>query len=493
MKDRTIGEQIRITDIIFWIIRGIWVILLMSVLFAAAGYVYASQTYIPTYTATASMVVNAKKTESDVTYQDDASEIYLAQKLVSTYTAVIKSNRVMHYVQEDLSLNIPVEALQSYVSLLPLKDTQVLYLTVTCQDPQMAMNIANSVMKVAPQAMMETVERGSVNVLDAATLPQNVNPKNTTKYAVIGGAAGFLLGILIVLLAGFLSSKIKNGQDVEASLELSTLGELPHVRNVGNTSKLLISNPALQANYTESLLTLGAVAQYITASQDIHRLIITSSIENEGKTTICANLALALAKSGKKVLIIDCDFHNPSIHKLFSLPNTGYCILDVLAGKTPIAQAITKLPSGVDVLPCFRYTNTRAEKAFTVAGIQTVMNALDTTYDCILFDTPPATIVSDTIRLTKIADAAILVVRQNYSTVKALTAAVESLQKVGTKILGCVLNDIRYSNIGTQNYGKYRSYYSKKYYGNKKHKYYGNNLTGNVNLNTDEADKNGQS
>ncbi len=101
----------------------------------------------------------------------------------------------MDYVRRDLKIDLPLPEIRSYIKLESVKDTQVLNLSVTCSTPTLAMQIANSIMRVAPQAMMETVEIGSINVLDDATLPTMADPGDTVKMSLTATLAGLVRGM----------------------------------------------------------------------------------------------------------------------------------------------------------------------------------------------------------------------------------------------------------------------------------------------------------
>jgi polysaccharide biosynthesis transport protein len=462
-----------ITDILYYIYKKLWLIIILAIAFGVAGYYYSTITYRPYYIATASMVVNIKnepKSNSNNSLingsndinQVSSNEIYLAQKLVNTYTIILKSNSVMQSVVDDLHLNIPPQALSSFVNLNAAKDTQIIYVTVSCDDPKLAMDIANSLMKVAPDAMMKSVETGTVNVLDKAEMPGMPVPLNYTTNTAIGALVGVVIGVLIALLIGIFFSKIRNSRDIIEKLELTTLGEIPHVKSKEiKDYNILITNDA-QASYSQAFMMLGNIVHFMLKRENLKTVIVTSAMEGEGKTTIASNMALSLTNMGKKVLLIDCDFRRPSIRKMFYISaKSSLGIVSLLNSNADINDCIIQHSSGVHVLPGFMPANDPLNKKMN-ERLNTILSVAKTCYDYIIIDTSPAYIVSDAAILSGYADGIVLVTRQEHASLNVISDTVLALKKCGANILGCVLNDIKTTGSDKYKYYHYSKYYNKQ-------------------------------
>lgn len=462
-------HELKLSDIFFLILRRKWIIIVLLITFAIGGYLYTEITYYPIYSATASMIVNTKMNNN--TYNSSSSDIpvsndiYLAQKLVSTYSVIFRSNKVMEYVVEKLDLNITVDVLKYWVSLNSVKDTQVLYLSVTCPYPQLTVDIANTIMEVAPQAMMETVEIGSINVLDKAVLPMYPNPKNTVTNTAIAALIGMILGIGIALLLGLLFNKVKNAKDIEESFGLSTLGEIAHLNHSSTKNGLLSTSIKIPPSFVESFMMLGTIVRHVTSTDKMKKLMITSSLENEGKTLVSVNFALTLVNSGKSVLLIDCDLRKPNIHKTLNISGKdANCLYEVLKPEINIEElnkCIIKMKSGLAVIP-FINPPDKQNDIFKLSAFNDVINILSEQYNYIIFDTAPAYSVTDTMNLVSFVDGVILVIKQEQASVNIITDTINNITKVGANIIGCVLNDIRYHNLGSGYENKYKYYYTDK-------------------------------
>lgn len=456
-----------IIDIVCFIFKMKWIILVIAIIFGIAGYCYSIISYQPYYTATASMVVNVNSKQyinsNGEINQPSADQIFLAQKLIDTYTIILKSKKVMQSVINDLMLDLSPSVVGSYISLVSAKDTQILYVSVSCNDPMLAMSIANSLMKVAPDAMMQTVETGSVNVLDQAGLPSAPSPVSYKKFTLLGIGLGIGLGVAIALIIGILFYKVRTAKDIEERLELTALGELPHIRRKDRNDYQLLINDDKYASFTQAFMMLSNIVHFISDKQNLKTIIVTSAIGGEGKTTIAVNMSLALEKMGKSVLLIDCDFRKSSIRKIFAISTrSSPGIITLLKTNVDIDDCIVKHISGIHIIPCVESVDDAIESSLSLR-FRYFLEEMKTRYDYIIIDTSPAYLVSDTASISGYADGTMLVVKQDYSSIKVISDTLLGLKKSGANVLGCVLNDI---NILSKS--SYRSKYYKSYYPSKR-------------------------
>lgn len=461
--------EFSLSDIMFYVLKFKWIIVLFAIVFSMGGYFYTIETYQPLYRATASMVVNAKQTVSITEGQkivQSASDIYLAQELVNTYSIVLKSNRVMEYVVKDLGLKIPSEVLRTWIQLTPAKDTQVLFVSVIAYDPKLAVSIANSLMKVAPKAMMETVEIGSVNVLDEASLPDRIIPLNATQNTFIAAIIGFSLGTCVSIFSGLFFPRIKNIDDIEEKLVLQTIAEIPHVRQKIRSESLLLSTKGIGNSFFEAYSRIRTLFMFSESFREVKTIVVTSAVESEGKTSVTANIALSLASSGKKVLVIEGDLRKPKLYRKFRLNDFSVDmdknLPNLLNGSIEFDEGIMKIGANLSVIKGSHEGKLPVISDMLASEkMKDLLLEMRKHYDYILIDTPPYLMFSDASILSNFADGVILVVRQDTASIKAVSDVTYDLKKTGANILGCVLNDIRRTDIGTRYKRKY--YYNNKY------------------------------
>ncbi len=188
---------------------------------------------------------------------------------------------------------------------------------------------------------------------------------------------------------------------------------------------------------------------------------IESSMSAEGKSTVAINLAVALAKSGKKVALLDLDFRRPKIHRAFNVMNLNG-IAEYMLGECEKSDIIKPTEYGVDVINRGKAAQ-NASIIFTSDKFKKLIEELREEYDIVLFDCPPILLVSDYIHISKLSDAAIFVVRAGVTHRSHLRESMELFKQSNIKVLGTV---ITYSNASKLNI-RYGTYYNRRYYNGK--------------------------
>ena len=192
---------------------------------------------------------------------------------------------------------------------------------------------------------------------------------------------------------------------------------------------------------------------------------IESAISGEGKSTVIVNLAVSLAKSGKKVIVLDLDFRRPKIHRVFDIPNFNG-LTEYMLGECEKEQVIKSTPYGVDVINRGKAAQ-NASIIFTSDKFKNFIEELKGNYDYVLFDCPPVLLVTDYIHISKLSDAILFVVCSGVTRRAQFSEAVELLQRDGSKIFGTVLTYKKNAEFGS----RYLKYYSSRYYRGYKNNY----------------------
>jgi capsular exopolysaccharide synthesis family protein len=205
----------------------------------------------------------------------------------------------------------------------------------------------------------------------------------------------------------------------------------------------------------ESYRGLRTNIQYCSIDKEVKSIVVTSANPKEGKSTISGNLALSFAQNAKKVIIIDCDLRQPSIHVKFNISNL--CgISEVLIGAETLDTAIQNYNYNLDILTSGKIPPNPSEIINSTA-MSNLLEELKKEYDILIIDSPPLEVVTDGQILSTKADGTILVVKAGESKIEAVKEAKNILNKVGANIIGVVINKVK------DNKNKY--YY---YYGNDK-------------------------
>jgi capsular exopolysaccharide synthesis family protein len=206
----------------------------------------------------------------------------------------------------------------------------------------------------------------------------------------------------------------------------------------------------------EAFRTLRTNIQFSSFDKSVQTVCITSSGPGEGKSTVSANLAVVMAESGKRTLLIDCDQRKPMTHKIFKVSNL-VGLSNLLAGEVTIDNAIK--PTAVDNLSIITagIRPPNPSELLASAKMKHFIEDMKEKFDFIIFDTPPVLIVTDAQLLAGHTDGYLLVVSSGTAERNAAIKSKELLEKVNAKILGVILNKLDVSE--NSGYGKYYQYY----------------------------------
>lgn len=218
-------------------------------------------------------------------------------------------------------------------------------------------------------------------------------------------------------------------------------------------------NPKSRA--AEAFRTLRTNIQFSGLDDSLSSIVVTSSEPSEGKSTVLINLAITIAQSGKKVLVIDCDLRRSTVHKKLGLPNaeglTNLLIQDkesfdevVLTTKVPNLSALTSGP-----------TPPNPAELLGTKRMKSIIRQLTGSFDMVLIDAPPVIAVTDAQILATIAEGTLIVTSYGATEKFGLVKTKELLDKVGAKVLGVVINKVPEKSEHYY-YGKYDNSYYKQ-------------------------------
>lgn len=379
------------------------------------------------------------------------------------------SNVLKKKVAQDLkmsSLNI-----DSSVDLVP--ETNLITLSVKAGTAVESYRILQSIMKnyntvsdyAIKNVIIETIQSPAVSMAP-------VNPLNEKKTMIIAFIAAAAVFMVLVAGLSYLRDTIKNPKDVTSKLDTRLLGSIYHekksksikLRKKKEFVSMLISNPLRSFQYAESNKLMSSRVRSYMDKENAKTLLVTSVMENEGKSTVAANLALGLAQEGSRVMLIDCDFRKPAQYKIFDMEGKDADDLGkVLTGKAGTENLICNWNDTNLYMILNRTSSNSIEALLKSTTLRQIVGFCRQNMDYVIIDTSPLALVSDTEELAQMADASVLVVRQDTVLTKDINDAIDILNNTRGKVLGCVLNDASSSQItgSTAHYG-YGGYYEKR-------------------------------
>lgn len=335
----------------------------------------------------------------------------------------------------------------------------------------------------------EAAEAGQIEIVDLATISNIPLGSGRKPKVVLALLIGLALGAGAAYVRENYRPVIRRRDELQEALSLPNLALVPQIRSAngsgllspgysrflprlararnGTHKPLVESSPAelvtlnaANSSGAEAYRTLRTNLLFSAAVRTLHRIAVTSPGPAEGKSTTAANVAIAFAQQGHRVLLMDCDLRRSRIHRMFAESQTPG-LTNVLVGGISPAEAIR--PTRVDGLMIMPSGATPPNPAELLGSMQmaALLEKLSETYDMLILDTPPLLAASDAAILSRVSDGAVVVVRAGRTERSALQTAIQQLGTVGARVLGTVLND---PDAEVPKYARYYGYYYNNYY-----------------------------
>lgn len=309
-------------------------------------------------------------------------------------------------------------------------------------------------------AATSDLESANARVVDEATVPVEAVKPRKSLIVGIAGLLALFVGIGLALLVESLENTFKSTEDVETKLNLPVLGILPLVKGRPDGSRLAhLFHANSDKAFAESVRTVRTSLVLADMSTPHKRIVVTSSVPGEGKTSVSANLAYALAQVGDKVLLIDADMRRPTLAKNFELPVGTPGLANLIAGNARLEDCIKHL-DGVDLLAAGTVPPDPLE-LLSSPRFAALLDTLSAQYTRIIIDTPPTQAVSDPMVLATLADALVYVIKSDSTATPLAIKGVGQLLQHNAPVTGVVLNqvDVKKAQRYGYRYGGYYDYY----------------------------------
>ena len=306
------------------------------------------------------------------------------------------------------------------------------------------------------------VRSNNISIIDRAEVPRGRFKPNLTLNLAIGLLLGGMLGVLLAFLLEFLDDTLKTPEDIEQKLKLPVLGIIP---KLGPKDSVVAAAANSQSSFSEAYRSVRTALQFATDHGVPRTLLVTSSGPGEGKSTTALALARNLTQLGKRVLLVDADLRNPSLHKTLGMrAETG--LSNLLAGACAFNAAVQATDDErLEVILAGPLPPNPAE-LLSGSKLVSLLTVGSERYDHVIIDGPPVLGLADAPILANAIDGTLLVVNSAKTKISAAQIALKRLLVARARIVGCLLTkyDARTAGYG-YGYGyRYESYYA---YGNK--------------------------
>lgn len=279
-------------------------------------------------------------------------------------------------------------------------------------------------------------------IIDPAVVPNKPYLPNKRKSVMLAAALGLLVGIVLAALRNYLDTGIKTGDGLEQATGVPVFASIPASGRRffgGAVSRLVESSP--KTAFSEGLRTVRTGVLLADLDKKNKRVLVTSALPQEGKSSIATNLALAFSQV-EKVLLLDCDLRKPSLAKYLGIKEAPVGLGELMQGKLDKAsKAVQRVAPNVDLLSIGKEMPSPGQ-VLTSSRFREILDEVSQDYDRVIIDSAPCQPVSDSFLLANLVDGIVFVVRYDATATKIVQTSLKRLEKTQAPVLGLVLNRV---------------------------------------------------
>lgn len=440
----------------FGVIRTRWRLVVACVVLAVLAAAALSLFTKPVYEARARIYLSAERGASGP--NSSGGVFALTSDDLDTYVSILNTPAVLDPLREELDL-APGHPIN--VSAEVTGSTSILNITARSSDPKEAAAIAN---EVGPQlgavagefsTLLKSSGQKVVSTpIQPATTPSRPTSPDPVRNIGLGLMAGLVLGIGLAFLRHALDTRVRGEEDIRAHSDAPMLAGLP-MEHASKRALLSIEDDP-HGRHAEAIRRLRTNLMFVDVTTGRHSFVVTSAMPGEGKTTTAINLALAMADSGRRTLLIDADLRNPSVAKAMGVEGS-VGLTTVLLGEADPGDVIQSWGTvGLDVLPAGQVPPNPTELLGS-QPMQSLMARLVEDYDFVLIDSPPVVPVIDAVVIEQLTGGLLMVVGIDRTKKKDLVTALKQLDTVGARVSGFARNFVAGKGSAEYRYG-YHAY-----------------------------------
>lgn len=448
-----------------------WVIILGALAAAMLTFIVVSVRYEPQYTTSATFVVSSRNTSASY------SSLGTYNSMATSFQKVVESTAM----QDILCEKIGVDEIDADIQVNIAGETNLLELTVTDDSPQQSFDIMEGILENYSGITLYTVGDIVLNILEDPSIP--FSPDNPLQAGNMMKKVFVIAAAALVLLFGILSvmkDTLKTEEDISEKLDARSLGAISYeikyksIKEFLERKKkgLLINDPLAGFGFVESYRKFSSKVEYRMEKEGWKTLAVTSVSENEGKSTVAANLAISLAEKDYRVVLIDGDLRRPSQFLIFGLKPQE---------ENELGEFLKREKKNFNLL-----MKTSVPKLYVIGGRNCYSSSTDIlqgeiagkflqrckeSADFIIVDTPPTAVLGDAELWGQYTDAVLFVERQNFIYAEDINTMLDRFREQGTRVMGVVMNSVQsFGRVVSSTVGRYSSRYGE--YGNygRKHK-----------------------
>ena len=447
------NDEIRISDLLYTVFKHRKTILLLGLLGFFCGFVFSGVSFLrnsrTNYAVNCSVAITSQPSADGVVYNNSdylsSNTFYQTLNMMDAATFVMKSERTLQAAIDRAGLvSVTTQDVSQNLQVSRYNETQVLLLTLTWNNAEAGVQLMNALVDAIKEILPETLMMGSVAMIDApeAASTTGGGAGQYVRLWVIFCVLGLAAGAGLAVLEFFLRPTLLNVKDVEDVLKLETLGSIPKDNSYFQKNMQLLSEThRADADAVQNFASAAHILiNRFGTTAEPHWFYVTSAEDGEGKSTVAANLALQLSDMEKRTLLLDLNTRAPRLGGMF-LQDLPYSrTLNALyKGESAEPEAVISLTGYLDLLPMVLEPDAVPLDAALFDFLKPIMEP----YEYVIIDASSVGRSSDVLRLNKLADHALFVVRHDATPLPVIQDAIEKLNKSGVQLLGCVVNEVQ--------------------------------------------------
>lgn len=453
-------------------LKKLWIpAIIVTSAFAVLFALRAKMNYTPMYQSRAMFTVSSGYSSDDILSYSYYYDNEAAKQLAAAFPYMLGTDVMNELVKNELG----VSYINGSIRAEAVADTNLFILTVTSSDPQDAYDILEAVIASYPRVALYMVDYSQVIMKSEPTVP--TAPYNSFSWkgsAVKGGMLGLGLSCLAALVLAMMRKTIFSAADLKASANVPILASVARTsakKRRSGKGIISLTHAGVDPDFVEAMRGLRIKLLRAMTEPGAQVILVTSTLPGEGKTTISANLALSLASSGLRTVLIDTDLRKQDTKAAVGVNDTRPGLPEYMTDSNiKVASMLSPVPGSSLEVICS--TAAKRRPPMNAHKLEQLIERLRPDYDYIVLDTPPCGIISDAKFICRCADAIVYVVRHDYASRNQIVDSMQELADQKAKLTGCVLNDTpAVSHSKRYGYGQYG--YGKYGYGKTGYKKYG--------------------
>lgn len=426
------------------LLKNLWVVVALCISAVLCFSSVSLLTYKPLYTSSATFMVSAKDSTSAY------NSLTTTQSMASVFVEVFQSNVLREKIQEQM----PNGQFDGSINTTTIPETNLLIVSITSDQPDTSFRALNLLIENYSSISEYLFSNAQLEVIKdpmIAMAPSNpLDLESKYPWVMLAAAALSISGIVVIYL---LRDTLKTPKSARRKVDAHLLRIIKHeVKNKTLQAKLrrrntapLIANSLISKTFIEDNLSLCSAVEYHARKRNQKVIMVTSVGENEGKSTVAANLALSMAEKNRRVLLLDCDFRKPSLHKIFET-NVGkeQLLSTYLLQESPDASpSFTEIKKYGITVGFSQYSGQSITSLLNSGSLPRLLETLRSQYDYVIMDTPPMLAAADTETIAAMCDTAVLVARADFMPTPSINEGLDRLRRSAPNVCGFVLNNYR--------------------------------------------------